>query len=164
MSQSDPKPYTKSLQDELNWKLLDQLHAAVVQISSFCFEIKKFCITTLFVVLTFLVKFTSEKLDHSIFLAGLLITICFWFLDATAYFYQVKLRGVMEGICKKLKSHGENLQVPKEDIAVIDPSRTSASFFCQVVRAGFNHSMWLYALLLIINSVVWLLYYMGGIK
>ena len=92
----DPKPYTKSLQDELDWKLLDQLYGVVAQISSFCFEIKKFCVTTLFVVMTLMIKFTSDKLDHSIFVAGLLIPICFWFLDATGYFYQVKLRGTME--------------------------------------------------------------------
>ena len=46
------KPYTKSLQDELDWKLLDQLHGVVAQISSFCFETKKLCVTTEFIVLT----------------------------------------------------------------------------------------------------------------
>ena len=36
------KPYVKTLEDELDWKLLDQLHTAVAQISNFCFEIKNF--------------------------------------------------------------------------------------------------------------------------
>ena len=52
------KPYTKTLQDELDWKLLDQLHSVVAQISGFCFDTKKFCVTTEFVVLTLIVKFT----------------------------------------------------------------------------------------------------------
>ncbi|ASR89687.1 hypothetical protein [Alcaligenes faecalis] len=164
MSQSAPKPYTKSLQDELDWKLLDQLHGVVTQISSFCFEIKKFCVTTLFVVMTLIVKFTSDKLDHSIFVAALLIPVCFWFLDATGYFYQVKLRGTMESIRQRLTSRDENSLVSGTGAVVIAPSRASASIRDRVVDAGFNHSMWLYLLLVLINMVVWLLFVAGCIK
>jgi len=42
----------KTTEEEIDWKLLDQLHAAVGQISSFCFEVKKFCVTTLFAAIT----------------------------------------------------------------------------------------------------------------
>lgn len=164
MSQSAPKPYTKSLRDELDWKLLDQLHGVVAQISSFCFEIKKFCVTTLFVVMTLMVKFTSDKLDHSIFVAGLVIPACFWFLDATGYFYQVKLRGTMESIRQRLASRDEKPLVSEKGAVVIAPSRASASIRDRVVDAGFNHSMWLYLLLVLIDVVVWLLFVAGCIK
>ena len=164
MNQSDPKPYTKSLQDELDWKLLDQLYGVVAQISSFCFEIKKFCVTTLFVVLTLMVKFTSDKLDHSIFVAGLLIPICFWFLDATGYFYQVKLRGTMESICQRLASRDAKPLIAANGAAVIAPSLAAASIRDRVFDSGFNHSMWLYVLVVLIDVVVWLLFVGGGIK
>lgn len=164
MSQPDPKPYTKSLQDELDWKLLDQLYGVVAQISSFCFEIKKFCITTVFVVMTLMIKFTADKLDHSIFVAGLLIPICFWFLDATGYFYQVKLRGTMESIRLRLASRDAKPLVAANGAAVIAPSRASASLHHRVVDAGINHSMWLYVLLVVIDLGVWLLFFVGGIK
>lgn len=164
MSQSAPKPYTKSLQDELDWKLLDQLYGVVAQISSFCFEIKKFCVTTLFVVMTLMVKFTTDKLDHSIFVAGLVIPICFWFLDATGYFYQVKLRGTMESIRQRLASHDEKPLVSEKGAVVIAASRASASIRDRVVDAGFNHSMWLYLLLVLIDVVVWILFVAGCIK
>lgn len=164
MSQSAPKPYTKSLQDELDWKLLDQLHGVVAQISSFCFEIKKFCVTTLFVVMTFMVKFTADKLDHSIFVAGLVIPVCFWFLDATGYFYQVKLRGTMESIRQRLASRDEKPLVSEKGAVVIAPSRASAPIRDRVVDAGFNHSMWLYLLLVLIDVAVWLLFVAGCIK
>lgn len=160
----DPKPYTKSLQDELDWKLLDQLYGVVAQISSFCFEIKKFCVTTLFVVMTLMIKFTSDKLDHSIFVAGLLIPICFWFLDATGYFYQVKLRGTMESIRQRLASRDIKPLVAANGAVVIAPSRASASVRDRVVAAGINHSMWLYVLLVVIDLTVWLLFVVGGIK
>lgn len=164
MSQSDPKPYTKSLQDELDWKLLDQLYGVVAQISSFCFEIKKFCVTTLFVVMTLMVKFTSDKLDHSIFVAGLLIPICFWFLDATGYFYQVKLRGAMESIRQRLASQDAKPLAAANGAVVIAPSRTSASIRNRIVDAGFNHSMWLYVILVLIDVVIWLLFIGGRIR
>lgn len=35
-------PYIKTFDDELDWKLFEQLHGVVSQISSFCFEAKKF--------------------------------------------------------------------------------------------------------------------------
>lgn len=164
MSQSDPKPYTKSLQDELDWKLMDQLHGAVTQISSFCFEIKKFCVTTLFVVMTLLVKFTSDKLDHSIFVAGLIIPVCFWFLDATGYFYQVKLRGTMESIRKRLASPYKKSRPSVKDTPVIAPSRSSASVPMRVFKAGFNHSMWLYLFLVLIDGILWKMFIAGYFK
>jgi len=164
MSQVDPKPYAKSLQDELDWKLLDQLYGVVAQISSFCFEIKKFCVTTLFLVMTFMAKFTSDKLDHSIFVAGLLIPICFWFLDATGYFYQVKLRGAMESIRQRLASRDTKSLIASNGAVVIAQSRASASARDRVIDAGFNNSMWLYVLLVIVDLGVWSLFLAGGIK
>jgi len=121
----DATPYTKTLQDELDWKLLDQLYGVVAQISSFCFEIKKFCITTEFVVIALVVKFTNNRLDESIFAAGLLIPASFWFLDATAYFYQVKLRGTMEAIRQRLAARGISPLISVNGAAVIAPERVS---------------------------------------
>lgn len=158
------EPYVKSLQDELDWKLLEQLYGAVSQISGFCFEIKKFCVTTIFVVLTLMVKFTSDKLDNSIFVAGFLITLCFWFLDATGYFYQVKLRGTMESIRTRLASRDSQQLVIEPKGQVIEPSRASAPLHKRVVDAGVNHSMWLYALLVAIDLLVWLLFAVGVIQ
>ncbi|MGI2183969.1 hypothetical protein ACRN9F_17260 [Shewanella oncorhynchi] len=158
------KLYTKTLQDELDWKLLDQLHGAVAQISSFCFEIKKFCVTTLFIVLTLMAKFTSDKLDHSLFVAGLMIPLCFWFLDATGYFYQVKLRGTMQAIRTRLASQNDQKLIVTTEVQIIEPSRVSASTYRRIVAAGFNHSMWLYILLVVINLSIWFLYSEGFIK
>jgi hypothetical protein len=160
----DPKPYTKTLQDELDWKLVDQLYGVVAQISGFCFEIKKFCITTEFVVLTFLVKFTNDKLDHTVFVAGLVMALCFWFLDATAYYYQVKLRGSMDAIRQRIKEHDELSLLRTDGARVISPDRTSAPAWKRVWNAAINHSMWIYALLIVIDVVAWYLFVSRGIR
>ncbi|QPR86228.1 hypothetical protein [Aeromonas hydrophila] len=158
------KPYVKTLEDELDWKLLDQLHTAVAQISNFCFEIKKFCVTTLLAVLMFVLKFTSDKLDESIFIAGFLITFCFWFLDSTAYFYQVKLRGMMEAICEQLAARKQQRLVIHRKGSVIESSRVSAPIHKRILGAGFNHSMWIYALLILIDGFLLGLFKYGVIK
>lgn len=158
------QPYTKSLEDELDWKLLDQLYGVVSQISNFCFETKKFCVTTEFVVLTLLAKFTTDKLDHSLFVTGLAIPICFWFLDSVAYYYQVSIRGTMEEIRKRIKSRSQNQLVTTSSILVIAPDRVNKSQKYRIYDAAVNHSMWLYGFLLVADLIVWGLYAVGIIK
>lgn len=158
---SDPTPYIKTFDDELDWKQLDQLHHVVSQISSFCFETKKFCVTTLFVVLTLMVKFTSDKLDHSIFMASLLIPVCFWFLDAVAYYYQVKLRGMMEGIRVRLSERNAKPLIQHNGTSIIEQGRIQKPWYQRAVQAGFNHSMWLYPLLVVFDSILWVLFAKG---
>ncbi len=153
-----PRPYAKSLDDELDWKLLDQLYGVVSQISGFCFEIKKFCVTTEFVVLTLLTKFTTDKLDGSFFVAGLLIPVCFWFLDAVGYYYQVKLRATMEVIRKRIMDRNSQQIISANRIPVISAKRTERTWFLKVVDAAINHSMWLYGFMITIDLIMWALY------
>jgi hypothetical protein len=153
--------YQKTFEDEVDWKLFDQLHGAVAQISGFCFETKKFCVTTEFVVLTLFVKFTDDKLDHALFATGLIIPVCFWFLDAVAYYYQVKLRGIMESIRLKLVARNSPQLVSPSSTPIISHSRTERPLASRVFRAAINHSMWLYALMIVVDVVLWLSYCSG---
>ena len=160
----EAKPYTKTLQDELDWKLLDQLSGVVSQISSFCFETKKFCVTTLFVVITLMAKFTGDKLDNSIFVAGLCIPMCFWFLDSTGYIYQVKIRGTMEQIRLRLASRELRPLVGVDGAGIIDKSRVDIPIYRKVLNSTFNHSMWIYVVLIAVDLVIWWLFNTGKIK
>jgi hypothetical protein len=159
-----PQQYVKTLEDELDWKLFDQLYGVVSQISGFCFEIKKFCVTTIFVVLTLMVKFTNDHLDYSIFLAAVVITVCFWFLDSVAYFYQVKLRGSMNAIRDRILARNPKQIIDLGAIRVIAPGRIERSAFFRVKDAFFNHSMWLYAFLITIELILWALFRTGEIR
>lgn len=151
----EARPYTKSLEDELDWKLLDQLYGVVSQISNFCFETKKFCVTTEFVVLTLLVKFTANKLDQSLFVAGFAIPVCFWFLDAVAYYYQVKIRGTMEAIRTRIKERGQEQLVSTSGEPVISLERVNKRIENKIFDAAVNHSMWIYAFLVVADFVAW---------
>jgi hypothetical protein len=160
----DVKPYKKTLEDELDWKLLDQLHSTVSQISSFCFEIKKFCVTTTFVVLTLLVKFTSDKLDNSLFVAGILIPLCFWFLDSIGYYYQVKIRGTMETIRKNILARNSDNIVASSGERIISEDRVNRPWYLKVNDSVVNHSMWLYLFMISMDLVVWGLFCFGDIS
>ncbi len=164
MAEVPPKPYVKSLDDELDWKLLDQLYGVVVQMSNFCFEIKKFCVTTQFIVITLLVKFTGDKLDHSLFVAGLAIPIAFWFLDSVAYYYQVKLRGTMEAIRTQIKKRSEGKIITPGSNVVITSERVGRTPILGILTAAFNHSMWMYVLMLVLDLGIWRLFALGVLK
>ena len=154
-------PYVKSLQDELDWKLVDQLHGAVAQISGFCFETKKFCVTTQLIVLTFLLNFTGTKLDHSLFVASTAVPLCFWFLDSVAYYYQVELRGMMDAIRRRIQDRNQDSLISAGGTPFISAERTNKSRLNLVVSAAFNHSMWLYYILIGTVITLWRLFIDG---
>ncbi len=152
------EPYSRTFEDELDWSMLDQLRGAVSQISNFCFEIKKFCVTTEIAVVAVLVKFTGDKLDQSIFITGMIIPICFWFLDSLGYFYQVKLRGLMENIRANLRDRNSKPLISGRDIPVIDLARTQKNWAMRSLQAAFNHSMWPYGVLIAVDVGLWVLF------
>lgn len=158
------EPYVKSLEDELDWKLLDQLYGATLQVSNFCFEIKKFCVTTLFVVITVLAKFTQDKLDHSIFVTAVIITILFWFLDSVSFYYQVKLRGMMNSIRESIHKRSKTQIISNTISQAIQPDRIANKQYKLVFDAVFNHSMWLYGILSALTAIFWTAYGLGWLK
>ena len=156
--------YSRTVEDELDWSLLSQLHAVVLQIGTFCFRTKQVCLTVLVGVVGLITALTSDKLDTSIFVAGLLIPICFWLLDSIAYFYQVKLRGVMNGVRDRIhKRHSETI-LRGPNAKVISDNRTNRSSIERVRDAFFNHSMWLYYMLIATDCVLWAAFKLGTIQ
>ena len=154
--------YIRSVEGDLDWSLLEQLHSVVLQISSFCFRTKQICITVLIGVVGAIAAFSESEIDQSIFVAGYLVPICFWFLDSTAFYYQVKIRGAMDDLRETLKKRGG---VPEDALEadVIEDERIDQSQLKITFDAFFNHSMWLYVILVLINSFVYFLFYSGKI-
>lgn len=145
----------KPIKIELNLKQIDQLHNATLQFSNFCFEIKKTCIATIFIVLTFVVTFTNKELDLSVFIISYITVLCFWLLDSTAYFYQVKLRIAMNSKFNKVR---ELSGQESENDGAIEDSRSNESFSKKLVSSAFNFSMIVYYILLALNTIGLLLF------
>ena len=140
-----------SCEDELDWKDVDQLHQAILQISKSCFEYKKLCISFLGVSTALIVKFTENSLNHTVFVLGLLICVGFWISDATGYYFQKKLRKRLD---ERMCSIAErNNYTPYER----PPNEEST------MKALFNGSMVFYYVLLMILFVIWWLCYQFGV-
>ncbi len=153
--------YVRSFEDELDWNLIDQLHKVVLQISIFCFRTKQIGITVEIAVIGLLIKFTDNKLDNSIFIAGLLIPVCFWFMDSIAYFYQAKIRGVMNSILKRLKDRNIPSLIDDNEAQIIERKRIDRKKHHIILSAFFNHSMWLYYMLIVADIILWMLFELG---
>lgn len=148
----------KQLENQLDLKLIDQLHSVVLQISNFCFEVKKFCISILFTVIGIILTVTDKKLDHSIFFAGIIIPLSFWGLDSIGYYYQTKLRQQMGKISHKLlNSNGTTLI--SSNLYQSIPLKIEGKEKVSVSESFFNHSMWMYFILIMISIVCWLLFH-----
>ena len=145
--------YKKSCNDELLWKDVDQLHVSVLQMSRSCFEYKKICVGFLAAILTFIVKFTEDSLDHSLFVVGILVCMGFWISDANAYYFQRKTRKVLD----------------EKMIALAELNGCSESYVRSITQASiwksfFNSSMALYMFLTLSGFIGWALYCLGVIN
>jgi hypothetical protein len=123
--------------DEIDWKIVDQLHDATLKISGDCFEYKKLCVSVIAAVVALMTKFDGNHDLKFIFIICALVCVGFWVSDATAYYYQRILRRTMT---RKINSIAARHAVPLE--RDIDPP--------SLLSAVFNRSMTLYFALLII--------------
>jgi len=89
-------------QSELLKIRLEQLHKVVLNLSKNCFEIKKLCVTILISASILLISFTSQELDLSIFICGLIAVLFFCILDVQSCYYQSKIRVQMRRITESL--------------------------------------------------------------
>jgi len=155
------KPYIKTLDDEIDWTQANQYHSAALQISQKSFEIKKLSIVTITAVLTLLANFTENKIDLSFFISAYLMALLFWFLDSVTYYFQEKLRIKISQHLSSIKSRNKGLVDNSLNTYVIDPERIKQNRF---KKAVFNHSLWLYYILIILNTVVLITFKLGWIN
>lgn len=143
--------YERTCEDELDWKDVDQLHQATLQISKSCFEYKKLCISFLGVSTALLVKFTENSLNHTVFVLGLLICVGFWISDATGYYFQKKLRKQLDERMYSIAN--------RNNYSSYERPRNKAS----TLKSLFNGSMVFYYVLIMTIFVIWWMCYRLGV-
>ena len=132
----------QAVADEIDWKIVDQLHDATSRISNDCFEYKKLCIAVVAAVVALMVKFGStENFTNAMILCAICCT-GFWISDSTAYFYQRKLRNQMK---KRISNISERHSI------VFKKNNISFGWW----NSFFNPSMALYHILLISIFLFW---------
>jgi len=134
-----------NIKDQIDWKVVDQLHAATLEFSRNCSNLKKICITLLIASCTLLAKFNNNSLDLSFFVAGFVIPLFFWGLDSTSYFYQEKLREIINRKLNDIKRRNGTDSITTAEGITLELERTQES---RLSRSIFNYSMLLYYVLI----------------
>ena len=142
--------YNRSCADEIDFVMAEQMHAAALQISKTCFDLKKLCVTFLGASMVFLIKLTDNTVGHSLFAVGLILIAGFLISDATAYFYQRSLRVKINAKLRELSQR--NNGSGSDDVTKVG-----------ALGALFNASMALYYVLAILYLVGWIGYGRGWI-
>lgn len=160
---SSKKEYKKSIEDEIDWKIIDQLHAATLNFSTTSLEIKKLFFVLIGIAVPSLIKLAGDKLDLSLFITIYILAISFWLLDSFTFFYQEKLREKMDTHFKQLKLRNEDLSISddkKEEDFTLENDRTSTN---RLLRS-LNKSKMFYLLVGCLNTLPFFLYLIGYIK
>jgi hypothetical protein len=150
--------YKKTLDDEIDWKIIDQLHTATVNFSATSLELKKLFFVLLGITIPALIKLSGDKLDLSLFVTMYVLITTFWFFDSFTYFYQEKLREKMDSIFNKIKIRNK--------AEIILPDNMKSEFTIETVRISkdrvwrsiSNISLRFYFVLFIINTVALVLF------
>lgn len=161
---ADSKDYKRSLEDEIDWKIIDQLHAATINFSTTSLELKKLLIVLIGIAVPSLIKLAGDKLDVSLFVTIYILTITFWFLDSFTYYYQEKLREKMDKLFNDIKKRNrENiiLSDKQQEDFTLENNRTSRD---RIWRSAMNPSVRLYVFITVINTLAFILHLTGLIK
>lgn len=137
--------------DDLDREQLEQLHAATLKASDSCFELKKLCATVLVPTGTLVAVFTDKKLNVAVFVAGLLVIAAFWLADAVGFYYQRKLRILMDKIWDRRAKNCPGYEY-KSNTKRVSP-----------LGAAFNTSMTYYLILGLPIGIALLLFKIGVI-
>lgn len=143
---------------ELAKKEIDQLHAAVLQFSNCCLEMKKLCSTVLAAIMGIILAITGSKLDIALFIAAFMIIFVFWIVDSQAYYYQVKLRRKMTDIANEIR---QNNMSQDFTIPLGDRPEYSKAFLNQannIFKAAFNWSQIYYFLIAVLILIAFIIY------
>ena len=158
ITMTNSKEYKKSLEDEIDWKIIDQLHAATLTFSTTSLELKKLFFVLVGIAVPTLVKLAGDKLDFSLFITIYLLSLTFWLLDSFTYFYQEKLREKMDNHFTQIRTR--NIETIEVSDYTLENSRTSS---CRVWRSLTNPSIRLYLFSVTLNTLAFVLYLMDVI-
>lgn len=141
--------------EDLKLKEIDQLHAATIEFSKKCFEIKKVFATIFVALSTFLIKFNGNKINYKTFLILTLIIIFFWVIDAESYYYQEKLRRSMREIMNEIRS-ARNLRISDGVGIPLSEERKENNM---LFRSFINSSQLMYIVLISVILLFGIIFY-----
>lgn len=149
-NQEANKEYKRSIEDEIDWKIIGQLHNATNNFSSKSLEIKRMFVLFIGVLIPVAIKLSNDALHWTLFASLYVAIICFWLVDSYTYFFQEKLRGLMD---KRFVSISFRNGVANSEDYVIKRERVeNRGLIKSLAKSMFNFSHLLYYKLFFLNS------------
>ncbi|MEB3149758.1 MAG: hypothetical protein VKL60_12125 [Sphaerospermopsis sp.] len=138
----------KSYLDSLERDSINQLHAAVLQVSQACYDIKKLCATIISsaagAALGLAKVQAGVAIDYPFFIVGAAVSAFFWFLDGQNYLLQIRMRLRMKELADNIaKRNGLMFIVDGVGMPIVPKSKQPNL----ILKAAFNNSMIFYYLL-----------------
>ena len=142
----------RDIDSEIDWKIIDQLHNAVLNFSRNSMQAKKIMFTLLGVFIAALLRVEQATDAVRWFPLMIILIILFWAFDSYTYYLQEKLRAAMD-----VRFHSLKRRYPSanpEDEYTLPDGRTSCG---RVLRSIINVSVFCYPFLIVIIGVLWVL-------
>lgn len=158
MNECNKQEYKKTLADEIDWKIIDQLHNVTLNFSSKSLEIKRIFVIFIGILVPVALQLSKNTLSWALFSSLYVVIISFWLVDSYTYYYQEKLRGLMN---KKFESISLRNGTSDTKDFVIDPKRVKKKGLKSLVKSMFNFSHLLYYIMIILNLITSLMYWKG---
>lgn len=146
-----PPEKPRDIDSEIDWKIIDQLHNAVLNFSRNSMQAKKIMFTLLGIFMAAMIQAPVIVTIVRWFPVIIGIVVLFWAFDAYTYFYQEKLRAAMDVRFETLKRRYPSNY---EDEFTLPEKRQKKGRFW---RSIFNGSVLFYPIIIVIVIVCWVL-------
>jgi hypothetical protein len=154
--------YKKSLEDEIDWKIIDQLHAATISFTTTSLELKKIYFTLITIAVPTVIKLSGDTLKTSLFVTIIILTITFWYLDGFTNYFQEKLRESMDKRFDEIRTRNNS---SVEDIEnqedTLENSRKKGG---RLKRSIIGRAVIVYPIFLFMTLVIFSLFRCGVIQ
>ncbi|WP_272151118.1 hypothetical protein [Tenacibaculum aiptasiae] len=154
--------YKSSFEDEIDWKIIEQLHSATARFSSASTELKKMCLILIGITIPAIIKLSNDKLDFSLFVTLYILIFTFWYLDSYTYYHQENLREKMDKRFKRLKKRNSvKNEIDYNEEFTLEDTRTKVDRWKRALK---NSSVRMYHVFLVLNTFTLILFLFKAIK
>lgn len=138
-SNNSGKNDNKNIKNEIDWKIIDQLHNATNNFTKTSLELKKLMFAVIGISLPIVISLNKNKLNGFIFFVLCVCIVFFWLYDSYTYYYQELLREKMNNKFIELNNRNERESKSRkiENNFTLPPNRNKKKRIC---RSLFNLS------------------------
>lgn len=147
-----------SIEDQIDWKVIDQLHTETMNFSKTSLELKKLFFILVSIAVPSLFKLSDERIEISLFITLYLLSITFWSLDGFTYFYQQKLKLKIEEHFNKIRNRNSDVPILSESSVNQFAIFNNKSVLSNLKKSLFNPTVQLYIVVIILNTIATVIY------